>query len=61
MDDMMGHTMVKDPIGDISDSTEASDQEILKETISHSNHGLLHWSYRGFHFDLHPGWDEQDF
>ncbi|CAE7113200.1 unnamed protein product [Rhizoctonia solani] len=64
MYDLMRHIIIGDPMGAISDSTEATDQEMVEQILSnHSNHGQLgvHWSYHGSHHDLHPGWDREDF
>ncbi|CAE7089016.1 unnamed protein product [Rhizoctonia solani] len=61
---MSGPNRINDPVGNISDSTKATDQEMVKAiSSSHSNYGQLgvHWSYYGSHFDLHPGWNQQDF
>ncbi|EUC54257.1 F-box protein [Rhizoctonia solani AG-3 Rhs1AP] len=60
---MRNHTKVGDPMGIVSDSTEATDPEILNEIISEvSNYGMaVFWSYFGPHSHIHPGWDRRDF
>ncbi|KAH7320495.1 hypothetical protein B0J17DRAFT_685387 [Rhizoctonia solani] len=56
------HTQIDDPMGAVSDSTEGTDQEKVKDlrtTFSHYG-TYVFWSYYGPH-KLHPGWDRRDF
>ncbi|KAL5638108.1 hypothetical protein ACGC1H_002383 [Rhizoctonia solani] len=60
---MRSHIRVGDPMGIVSDSTEATDPEILNNIISEvSDYRMaVFWSYFGPHSHLHPGWDRRDF
>ncbi|CUA68423.1 hypothetical protein RSOLAG22IIIB_13746 [Rhizoctonia solani] len=57
------HTKLSDPTGIVSDSTEATDQDIADKIASrYSIYGAAaFWSYYGRHSILHPGWDWRDF
>ncbi|CUA71755.1 UDP-glucose flavonoid 3-O-glucosyltransferase 7 [Rhizoctonia solani] len=62
MTNMRGHPRIDDPMECLSDSTEATDPEIVNVIISTPNYGpAVFWSYYGPHSCIHPGWDRQDF
>ncbi|KAJ1301884.1 hypothetical protein OPQ81_000724 [Rhizoctonia solani] len=61
--DVRMHTRIDNPMGVVSDSTQATDQEMVKDIVAnYANHGMcVFWSYYGPHSNIHPGWGRRDF